>query len=92
MKRTNAPVSTCKGCGEEIAWLRTANGKAIPVNPDSIDDPNAMEFDPKGGHESHFATCPAADEFTSSSRYKEEPTLTETEYQRALEEGENANP
>lgn len=30
------PTSTCKGCGEFIKWVKTPNGKNVPVNADGI--------------------------------------------------------
>lgn len=29
-------TSTCKGCGARIIWIRTANGKQIPCDPERI--------------------------------------------------------
>ena len=26
----------CKGCGAEIRWIKTTNGKAMPVDPDPL--------------------------------------------------------
>lgn len=37
-------MSACQSCGEEIVWLRTAAGKAMPVDADSVDDPGATEL------------------------------------------------
>ena len=42
------PTVTCKGCGEYIKWIKTRNGKNMPVNADGT---------------SHFATCPKASDF-----------------------------
>lgn len=36
-------MSICKGCGREIRWIRTAAGKAMPV------DPKGVHFTPGGG-------------------------------------------
>jgi hypothetical protein len=38
----------CRGCGAQIYWIITPNGKDMPVNADGI---------------SHFATCPDAAKF-----------------------------
>ena len=45
---------TCKGCGEDIEWYKTPNGKNIPMNP--------ME---RGSSEAvaHWATCSEQDLF-----------------------------
>lgn len=40
------PKSSCKSCNADIYWIKTANGKNMPVNPDGS---------------SHFSTCPNAD-------------------------------
>jgi len=37
--------------------MKTTAGKNIPVDPDSVDDEDETDFDPKR-HISHFATCP----------------------------------
>ena len=29
-------MSTCKGCGREIRWIKTPNEKAMPVDPPEI--------------------------------------------------------
>jgi hypothetical protein len=38
----------CNGCGATIYWIKTAKGRAMPVNPDGT---------------SHFSNCPKANEF-----------------------------
>lgn len=75
-------MAKCKKCGEEIIWIRTSRGKAMPCNPKRI----PFVRDPMGrfmlvtmngetvrasidiesdeyGYESHWSTCPAADDF-----------------------------
>lgn len=46
--------SVCRGCGEEITWYETPNGKKIPMNPM-----------PRGVSEAvaHWGTCTEADSF-----------------------------
>ena len=39
----------CKGCGAEIEWFRTPKGKAMPIDP--------------GTMEPHWSTCPVAKDF-----------------------------
>ena len=39
---------TCKGCGEDIEWYKTPNGKKIPMNPMTGGDSEAV---------AHWATC-----------------------------------
>lgn len=41
-------ATPCKGCGEEIYWIKTKTGNNMPLNPDGS---------------SHFASCPKADTF-----------------------------
>ena len=36
-------TTPCRGCGQEIAFIKTVKGKPIPVNPDSV------YFIPAGG-------------------------------------------
>lgn len=67
-------MTTCRGCGKEIVWAITNNGKNIPL------DPKALVFSvlPEGGKliaikpvgvlgerwlVSHWATCPKAEDF-----------------------------
>lgn len=93
-------ITTCRGCGKPIAFIKTINGKSIPVDPEPIrflpednyekfvmddgtvqrgvvvegDELDAQRFLMKG-YRSHFATCPAADDFrrkkNKSERTKE---------------------
>ena len=51
----------CKACGKEITFLRTATGKAIPVDKESTDA--ADEYFDRDRHITHFRTCPAAAAF-----------------------------
>ena len=41
--------ATCRGCSAEIEWWRTPKGKAIPLDPGTL--------------EPHWATCKAASQF-----------------------------
>lgn len=60
-------MAQCKSCGKEIYFLKTNNGKYIPVNAESLtirekeDLKNNMKriYKP-GSHISHFADCPEA--------------------------------
>ncbi len=62
-----ANVTRCRSCDAEIVFLKTgkldANGqpKFMPVNADNVVDWEDT-FNPKV-HISHFATCPAAQEW-----------------------------
>lgn len=63
--------STCRSCGAEIMWIKTKADKNMPVNmtPTNLERraPKYTEtvFDPER-HESHFATCPKADQHRRS--------------------------
>lgn len=47
---------TCKGCGDDIEWWKTPQGKNIPMNPM-----------PRGTNEAiaHWSTCTERDSFRS---------------------------
>lgn len=51
-------ITRCKSCRERIIFLRTATGKQMPVDADTV-EPDDDEFDHER-HTSHFATCPHA--------------------------------
>lgn len=83
-------VTPCRGCGKEIAFIKTVKGKTTPVNPEPIyfipaggpntyvmidgsiqrgREPERMDRDKAMiGYRSHFATCPARDQFRSGRR------------------------
>ena len=41
-------ATICKGCKAKIYWIKTKNGRAMPINPDG---------------EPHHATCPKVSDF-----------------------------
>jgi hypothetical protein len=45
--------SKCRGCGAEIYWVKTRQGKNTPANHDGT---------------SHFSTCPKADDFRKGAK------------------------
>ena len=47
-------AAVCKGCGDEIEWWTTPNGKHIPMNPMKRDSDEAV---------AHWATCTEQDSF-----------------------------
>jgi hypothetical protein len=64
-------MSTCRSCGADITWAVTTRGRripldtaiknvAIPATDPALDGPVTVTF--VSGHETHFATCPNADE------------------------------
>lgn len=66
-------MPTCKKCRAEIRFIRTPKGKATPIDakPKLVWVDLGPEDEPRWkmvqGHESHFATCPAADSFRKES-------------------------
>ena len=90
-------TTTCRGCGKPIAFIKTKNGKSIPVDPEPLTFIPELDYDKfvlmdgtvqrgqaaeetvkaetQTGYRSHWATCPAADDFrrkkNKSERTKE---------------------
>lgn len=52
--------NTCRTCGKEIVFLKTVNGKNIPVDAETV-EVGDTDFEP-GRHVTHFRTCPHAAE------------------------------
>ena len=50
----------CKSCNREIVWLKTKNGKNMPVNADTIQGKETI-YDHRIGHVSHFSDCKDAE-------------------------------
>lgn len=49
-------MSYCKSCGAEIIWVRTGNGKAMPVDAEpSAAGSLVLEQDPQGRTAAHVA-------------------------------------
>jgi hypothetical protein len=46
--------ATCRGCGDDIEWWITPNGKKIPMNPMTSDHSEAK---------AHWSTCTEQDSF-----------------------------
>lgn len=61
-------MAKCKGCGKEIVWGRTDDGKNIPLDPKppvyyAIEGKgDGMKVVRGGGMVSHFSTCPLANQ------------------------------
>lgn len=60
MSKEHTDIVSCRSCGEDIVFLRTAAGRPMPVNADTV-EPGDTDYE-HGRHVSHFATCPAADQ------------------------------
>lgn len=56
-------ITRCReqDCWARIIWLKTVQGKNMPVDADTV-EPVDDEFDPSK-HTSHFATCTAPSRF-----------------------------
>jgi hypothetical protein len=52
-------IVRCKSCNAKMVWLKTVNGKNIPVDADTIWNKKAKIFDPDI-MKTHFITCPHA--------------------------------
>lgn len=52
-------ITRCRSCNKQIVFLKTRNGKNMPVDADSV-EPEDDELD-LSRHVSHFRTCPNAD-------------------------------
>lgn len=58
LERHERRIKRCGSCRARIVFLRTGNGKWMPVHADTVEVEDEM-FD-STRHESHFATCPRA--------------------------------
>lgn len=67
-------TGTCRGCSARMEWVKSADGKNVPLDPEPhpdgnivIDDEGVALYAERGSfpvmYLSHFATCPRADEF-----------------------------
>ena len=69
-----------RGCKKEIVWGILLNGKKIPLDPRpptyfySMIDEKAKRA-PVGTYVTHFATCPKANDFSSSKKKQTELEL-----------------
>lgn len=69
-------IVPCKGCGAPIIWLRTASGKSMPVDADTVRESDQI-FDRRWNF-AHFATCPNADHFRKRDKAKAEERKMES--------------
>lgn len=53
-------IARCRSCRAQIIWFKTATGKNMPVDADTV-EPDDDELDLER-HKSHFATCPNANQ------------------------------
>lgn len=58
-------IVRCRSCRAKIIWFKTAAGKNMPVDADTVepdDDVNDLDLT---RHQSHFASCPNANQHRS---------------------------
>lgn len=48
-------IVRCKSCRAQIIWLPTPEGRATPIDADTV-EPDDEEYE-HGRHVSHFTTC-----------------------------------
>lgn len=58
LERHERRITRCSSCRARIVFLKTATGKSMPCEADSV-AAGDEEFDAEK-HESHFAKCPSA--------------------------------
>lgn len=63
-------MAICEACGKEIYFLKTKNGKLMPVNAETMTSvelrdaqENLTRLFVYGRHISHFSDCPKAEKF-----------------------------
>jgi hypothetical protein len=64
LERHERRITRCSSCRARIVFLRTAAGKQMPVEADTVEATD--ETFEAGRHESHFAKCAAADKHRRS--------------------------
>ncbi|MFA5252767.1 MAG: hypothetical protein WC454_09320 [Phycisphaerae bacterium] len=61
----------CKGCGQEIIWLKTDNGKMMPADPKLLKMlvlNSDQTVTVKTAYTPHWATCPKAAQFKKAKQ------------------------
>lgn len=75
----------CKGCGADMIWAETPDGKRIPLDakaPVYFVTADGVATRAVGYYVSHFKTCPRASDFSASKRGR--PAAPEPEKDRPL--------
>jgi len=72
--------SRCKFCGQLIKWIKTANGKNMPLDPINIDEGDILYDREK--HTSHWDTCPKRDR--ARQQYPKQDSLLNAHLQAKL--------
>lgn len=63
IRRRHPFAVPCRGCGAQIVWFRTRNGKRMPVDEETTQPTDAEHQLDLSRHRSHWATCPDAEKF-----------------------------
>ncbi len=74
--------SRCRFCGQAIKWIKTKNGKNMPLDPVNIDEGDIL-YD-RERHSSHWDTCPKRDK--ARQQYPKQDSLLNAFLQTKLEE------
>jgi hypothetical protein len=57
-------ITRCRTCNAKIIWFKTAAGKNMPVDADTVEaEDDELDL---AKHVSHFATCPQAQQHRKS--------------------------
>lgn len=68
---------TCRSCQRPIRWVKTRNGKSMPVD-DKIVTIITQNGDVMKGWQSHFVSCPASEQYR---RHRDDQRELERDYQ-----------
>lgn len=60
----------CKGCGKAVLWIQGKSGKWIPCDPTPKLTVVLEDGEVVSGFQSHFATCPQANQFRRERKEK----------------------
>ena len=60
-------MSVCKGCGKEIVWITTVNGKSMPCDAEKTTIVTEAGHTVQG-YIPHWSTCPKYKEFKKGER------------------------
>lgn len=55
-------ITRCRSCNAKIIWFKTAAGKNMPVDADTVEPEDDVEELDLSRHVSHFSTCPNANQ------------------------------
>lgn len=55
----HATPTTCRSCGAAMVWIKTANGRAMPLSLATVETRDGVRY-----ALAHFADCPEAKEWS----------------------------